>query len=134
MKSYLKHLPHVSVVVIFHNEHLSLLKRTLHSIVNRSPPELLDEIILVNDASTKEELHEPLETYVAQQFGEKVKIVKMPVRVGLIVARMEGAKVASSEVLVFFDSHIEVNVNWLPPLLGLSFKVSFLSLKLILDF
>lgn len=115
---YLKHLPHVSVVVVFHNEHASLIKRTLHSIINRSPTELLDEIILVNDASTKEDLFEPLESYIEEQFGDRVKVLVLPKRVGLIVARMEGAKIASGEVLVFLDSHIEVNSNWLPPLLG----------------
>lgn len=114
----MKHLPHVSVVVIFHNEHLSLVQRTLHSIVNRSPPELLEEIILVDDASTKKDLHEDLKSYVSQNFDGKVKLVKLETRVGLIVARMEGARRATSEVLVFLDSHIEVNVNWLPPLLG----------------
>jgi polypeptide N-acetylgalactosaminyltransferase len=131
---YLKHLPHVSIVVIFHNEHASLIKRTLHSIINRTPAELLDEIILVNDASTKEELDEPLEIYVAQQFRGKVKVVKMKERVELIVARMEGAKVASSEVLVFLDSHIEVNVNWLPPLLGKIKHTSLDSLRSKLNF
>ncbi|CAO1393138.1 unnamed protein product [Diamesa serratosioi] len=116
-KLYLKHLPHVSIIVIFHNEHWSLIMRTLHGIYNRSPHELLDEIILVNDASTKDVLNEPLEKYVKDNFHGKVKVVKLQTRKGLIVARMEGAKVATSEVLVFLDAHIEVNVNWLPPLL-----------------
>lgn len=101
----MKHLPHVSVIVIFHNEHLSLLLRTVHGIFNRSPSELLEEIIMVNDASTKDELNESLQKYDLKE------------RKGLIVARMEGAKVATSEVLVL-DSHMEVNANWLPPLLG----------------
>lgn len=106
----------MSIVVIFHNEHPSLILRTLHSIVNRSPSELLVEIILVNDASTKS--YDDLESYVSRNFKGTVKLVSLKERVGLIVARMEGAKRAKEEVLVFLDSHIEVNVNWLPPLLG----------------
>lgn len=117
-KLYLKNLPRASVVVIFHNEHPSLIKRTLHSIVNRTPRELLGEIVLVNDASTKQELYEPLETYVELNFRHIITMVKLKKRVGLIVARLEGAKRATSEVLVFLDCHIEVNTNWLPPLLG----------------
>ncbi|CAO1392457.1 unnamed protein product, partial [Diamesa tonsa] len=116
-KKYLKHLPHVSVIVIFHNEHLSILLRSIHGIFNRSPHELLEEIIMVNDASTKDELYEPLQTYVSEHFNGKAKIVNLKERKGLIVARMEGAKVATSEVVVFLDSHMEVNANWLPPLL-----------------
>lgn len=110
----------MSVIVIFHNEHPSLIQRTLHSISNRSPRELVEEIILVDDASTKEKLHETMMSYIADNFGSRVKMLKLETRVGLIVARMEGAKRAKAEVLVFLDSHIEVNVNWLPPLLGLS--------------
>ncbi len=73
----------------------------------------------MNDKSTREYLKEPLQKYVAENFGGIVKIVNLKKRSGLIRTRMEGAKVATGDILVFLDAHIEANVNWLPPLIGL---------------
>ena len=53
---YPRRLPQVSVIVIFNNEALSTLLRTVHSVVNRSPVELLSEVILVDDASENGQL------------------------------------------------------------------------------
>lgn len=115
---YLKELPSVSVIIPFYNEHLSVLIRTVHSVINRSPEKLLREIILINDRSTKEFLYEKLKTYVKENFSPgKVKILELPARSGLIWARLAGARAASGDVLVFLDSHTEPNINWLPPLL-----------------
>ncbi|XP_044775873.1 polypeptide N-acetylgalactosaminyltransferase 11 isoform X3 [Neomonachus schauinslandi] len=75
-KSYPVDLPVASVVICFYNEALSALLRTVHSVLDRTPAQLLHEIILVDDDS---------------DFGE---------------------------VLVFLDSHCEVNVMWLQPLLA----------------
>lgn len=114
---YYSHLPNVSVIIIFHNEVKSVLLRTIHSVINRTPRELLHEVILVNDNSTSSELYVPLQHYIETNFESKVKIKNLTKRSGLIVTRMEGARFASGEVLVFLDSHVEVHFNWLPPLL-----------------
>ncbi|KAG8438907.1 hypothetical protein GDO86_005192 [Hymenochirus boettgeri] len=114
-KLYLSKLPNTSVIIPFHNEGWSSLLRTVHSVLNRSPPELIAEIVLVDDYSDKGHLKKRLEEYM-ENFP-KVKIVRTKKREGLIRTRMLGASVASGEVLTFLDSHCEANVNWLPPLL-----------------
>lgn len=115
-KKYLTDLPSVSVVVPFYNEHWSTLLRTVYSVINRSPAELLTEIILVDDCSSKEFLKSKLDRYIDDNLP-KVKIIHLKERGGLIIARLAGARAATGDVLIFLDSHTEANVNWLPPLL-----------------
>lgn len=115
-KKYLSELPSVSVIVPFYNEHMSTLLRTVYSVLNRSPSELLTEIILVDDCSKKVFLKDELDRFVIEKLP-KVKIIHLPERGGLITARLAGAKAAYGDVLIFLDSHTEANVNWLPPLL-----------------
>ena len=87
--------------------------RSVHSIIKRSPLELVKEIILVDDASEKDHLKQKLEEYIkkmnANGWENKVRVVRLKARDGLIGARLAGAKNASAEVLIFLDCHIEVN-------------------------
>ncbi|KAK6012226.1 hypothetical protein OSTOST_22629, partial [Ostertagia ostertagi] len=46
-----------------------------------------------------------------------VKFLRTPSNQGLIRAKVFGARKARGEVLVFLDSHCEVNQEWLQPLL-----------------
>ncbi|KAJ1525115.1 hypothetical protein ONE63_009957 [Megalurothrips usitatus] len=115
---YPEKLPTASVVVCFYNEHYETLLRTIHSILDRSPSHILQEILLIDDNSDLDGVHDKLREYVLQKLPEKVILLKTPQREGIMRARMFGAKEASGEVLVFLDSHIEVNEGWLEPLLS----------------
>ncbi|EDV26797.1 uncharacterized protein TRIADDRAFT_11844, partial [Trichoplax adhaerens] len=112
------HLPTTSVVVVFHNEAWSTLLRTVHSILSRSPPDLLHEIILQDDYSDPighAELFMPLELYTSKL--EKVKIFRNEKHEGLIRSRLNGFSHATAPVVTFLDAHCEVTTGWLEPLL-----------------
>lgn len=58
-------------------------------------------------------LKEDLDLYLQEHFPENlVKVVRLPQRAGLIRARLEGFRHVTTEVVSFFDSHMEVNVDW----------------------
>lgn len=105
-KKYLVQLPKVSIVVVFFDEYWSILLRTIHSIYNRTPHELISEIILVNDNSTLPELYDPLQKYVDENFKGLVKILVMNTRKGLVGGRLAGARKANGEVLVIAVSSL----------------------------
>lgn len=112
---FLKNLPTTSVIICFHNEAWSVLLRTVHSVLDRSPPSLIKEVILVDDYSDMPHLQKPLENYFANI--SNVKILRAEKREGLIRARLLGAKHAKGEVLTYLDSHCECTTGWLEPLL-----------------
>lgn len=117
VKYNLNELGTASVVIIFTNEIWSALVRTIWSVWNRTPDVLLKEIILVDDFSDKKMLKDLLEVYVKHYFGGRVVVVHLPKREGLIRARLVGAKLARGDVVVFLDSHCEVTIGWLEPLM-----------------
>ncbi|CAL1538257.1 unnamed protein product [Lymnaea stagnalis] len=113
-QSFKAELPQISVIIIFHNEAWSVLLRSVHSILSRTPKTLLREIILVDDFSTKEYLKAPLEKYFNAY--PEVVIVRATKRQGLTRARLLGYFVSTAPVLVFLDSHIECFPEWAGPL------------------
>uniref|UniRef100_A0AC34Q5Y7 Polypeptide N-acetylgalactosaminyltransferase n=1 Tax=Panagrolaimus sp. JU765 TaxID=591449 RepID=A0AC34Q5Y7_9BILA len=110
-------LPTTSVIIVYHNEAYSTLLRTVMSVINRSPKQVLSEIILVDDFSTRTFLKKSLDDAV-KNFPVKVKIIRAKERVGLIRARLMGAAEAEADVLTFLDSHCECTTGWLEPLLA----------------
>jgi polypeptide N-acetylgalactosaminyltransferase len=66
-----------SVIIIFFNEPYSVLVRTVHSVLNTSPKNLLKEIILVDDGSSNVDLKHKLDFYVSTRLGDKVKVIRL---------------------------------------------------------
>lgn len=135
---YPEQLPTTSVIIVVHNEIWSMLLRTVWSIIDRSPRELLKEIIIVDDASTWTILKKPLVDYVST-LPANIRIIRTERREGLIRARIIGARnarvpftyflfffdqrlihisVFQGSVLTFLDAHIECTKGWLQPLLS----------------
>ncbi|XP_068633214.1 putative polypeptide N-acetylgalactosaminyltransferase 9 isoform X2 [Battus philenor] len=112
---YLEDLPQTSVVICFHNEAWSVLLRTVHSVIDRSPAHLIKEIILVDDFSDMPHLMQQLDDYMSSL--PKVRIVRATRREGLIRARLLGARYVTAPVLTYLDSHCECTEGWLEPLL-----------------
>jgi polypeptide N-acetylgalactosaminyltransferase len=114
-EKYSSGLPNTSVIICFHNEAWSVLLRTVHSVLERTPDELLHEIILVDDFSDMEHTKKALDDYMAQY--KKVKVLRLEKREGLIRARLRGAAIAKGTVLTYLDSHCECMEGWAEPLL-----------------
>ncbi|KAH8742145.1 UDP-N-acetyl-D-galactosamine [Cryptosporidium ryanae] len=111
----IKDLDDASVIITFYNEPLSTLLRSVHSVLNHTPPPLLREIILVDDGSDMIDLLPGgfLDDYV--KLLPKVKVVHLSERTGIVGARLHGIRLSTAPVIVILDSHIETSYQWLEP-------------------
>ena len=113
-------LPKASIIIHFNNEALSVLLRTIWSVLLNTNQKLLEEIILVDDGSISNEILVSLPKYIEHNFPSKVILIKVSQggKIGMSNARLIGAKKASGDVLVFLNSNMEVNYQWLEPLIN----------------
>lgn len=82
------------------------------SILRNTPSRLLGEIILIDDCSKFR-----LNSTFLQAFHPKVRFKRNARRAGVIASRtLAASTIAQHKYLVFLDSHCEVNVGWLEPL------------------
>ncbi|ODN01162.1 Polypeptide N-acetylgalactosaminyltransferase 5 [Orchesella cincta] len=116
-KDYSKLRQTASVIISVYNEGWSVLLRTIHSILDRSPDKLLKEIIIIDDCSDSHfgYMQQALPKYLST--FSKVKLFRMEQRQGVVKARLFGVEKAKGDIIIFLDSHIEVNKVWLEPLI-----------------
>ncbi|XP_032894736.1 polypeptide N-acetylgalactosaminyltransferase 18 isoform X2 [Amblyraja radiata] len=119
--SYPTNLPQISVVFIFMNEASSVILRSMHSVMSKTPAHLLKEIVLIDDNSNNDELRQELGAYVqevnAQQPGF-IQVVRHTKQEGLIRSRISGWRAASAPVVALFDAHVEFSDQWVEPILS----------------
>jgi hypothetical protein len=103
-------MPDVSVIMTSQNEVSGWMSTTVHSIIAKTPPHLLKEVIVIDDNGIPPKIRG---TEVDEKEYEdlkklpKVKVIKNHGREGCARSRLIGAKAATGEVIMFVDSHIE---------------------------
>lgn len=110
----------VALIVIAHNEHGCVLRRTLLAALERTPPPLLHELLVLDDAS------EPAAQVAVDAAGglgadAAARVVRWhvpPTRLGVARARTVAVGATTAPVLVFLDAHCEPQFGWMPPLLA----------------
>jgi len=110
-------LPTVSVVITTQNEPDNWISITVESILARTPPNLLVDVIVVDDngipghhglpSNIRKNVDEAEWDYL-KSLSPKVKVIQHDNREGCARSRLTGAKAATGEVLMFVDSHIEM--------------------------
>ncbi|GMT21051.1 hypothetical protein PFISCL1PPCAC_12348 [Pristionchus fissidentatus] len=113
-------LPRASIIICFFNESPTVLVRMITSILTRTPVSLIEEILLIDDSSEMTGAVEAARKAIEEREEwrrAKVSLHKTAKNEGLIRAKIFGAKMAKGEVLIFLDSHCEVNQHWIEPLL-----------------
>ncbi|XP_063448156.1 polypeptide N-acetylgalactosaminyltransferase 5-like [Mytilus trossulus] len=112
---YNENLDPCTVIIPFRDEAWSLLIRTLHSVLDRTPHSILEEIVLVDDGSTEDDLKYKLDLYVS--YLPKVRIMRLQKSLGKMAACQKAVDLVKTTHFALLDSHSEVYDGWLQPLL-----------------
>ncbi|KAH8404461.1 hypothetical protein KR222_003573, partial [Zaprionus bogoriensis] len=112
----------VAVVLIFRNEQLAMLLRTLYSIVLNEDWPLVDSLLLIDDHSDagmwQQQLsRDAFDEYVKLNIFRDVRIFHMEESMGVVRARRFAVRELFADIVIFMDAHVEVTAGWLAPLL-----------------
>ena len=99
----------LSVVLPCAMEH-RFMRPTARSVFAATPPDILHEIIVVDDGSTP-----PLAPTFPDAASYKVRIVRHEATLGLIGAKKTGGDAATGDIIVFFDCHVKPAAGYWEP-------------------
>lgn len=106
-------MPSVTIIIPYLCETWVQISASLASLLAFSPPEILDEILMLDDGNEpKDQFHEQL-----RALHPKVRVHRNEERQGLIRSKVIGAELAWSEVILFSEPHCIVQRGFLEPLL-----------------
>ena len=91
-------------------ERAGLLSLTVHSLLARTPPEILHQIIVVDDNGEEREEVDDEEEFEAlmKLHPEKIVYIRNPKRLGCAGSRLKAIEAATGDVVVVIDSHVEM--------------------------
>jgi len=106
-------LPKASLVIPYLHETWEHISATMASVLTFTPPEILHEILFVDDGNDPEfEFHAQL-----RALDPRIRVHRNAERQGLIRSKVIGAALITSPVLIFMEPHCIVQRHWLEPLL-----------------
>jgi len=111
----------VSIIIPSRNEEIEHLQKTVDTIIKNTGKNVLEEIIIVDDASDVPvragiNINDGISLDESQD-PNFIRIIRNPTRTGVVRSKIRGAKAAMGVVLVFFDAHVAPQPHWLAPLL-----------------
>ena len=113
----------VSVVICYHNELLSLVLRSVYSVILSIPPHNFHEMILIDDGSDPKQFFD-LEDIksIIDSFTVTVRYFRFAENKGFIYSRRYGCQFATGDAILVLDSHVEVKPGFIEPLLAITDK------------
>lgn len=106
----------VSIIIDFFDYEFYDLKTTMGSVWERTPKELIQEVIMVDDGST---LNYIRDESVQLSKSMNIKLLRNERRQGPTKSRLRALEEATADILIFMDTRVIVNAGWLEPLVDM---------------
>lgn len=113
----LKSLKCVSIILVFSDYQFYEMKKTIESVLVSDGVQMIQEILIVDDATSLDYIIDHSTTYLAKIPGVRLMRTNSNEPLGVAKTRNLAARAAEGEFLVFLDNSVVVTKGWLQPLI-----------------